>query len=144
MQASKQSQQNVDEHTITPEEVDPIRDYEFDPTKPWDTIPFLNPNRKLTFVPITASGIHSSKAAQTTMQLDGGASINIISQDLALNLVGKAGINRNGQQCRVQAVGGHVLPTIGSVMLELDIRGRTTAIPEKLTNTPLKYQLYLW
>ena len=44
------------DHILTPEEVDPKRDYEFDPTKPWNKTPFYNPNRKLTFVPITVSG----------------------------------------------------------------------------------------
>ena len=66
------------------------------------------------------------------MQLDGGASINIISYDLAVHLVGTQGINTAGQQVRVKAVGGHVLTTMGTVMLELELNGRTTTITDRV------------
>ena len=49
-----------------------------------------------------------------------------------MSLVGEGGISKTGQQCRVQAIGGHVLPTMGSVMLELDMHGRTTALTDRV------------
>ena len=117
---------------IKPGQEEPNRDYEFDPTKPWYNNPFTNPNRRLTFVPITVSGNGQTDAAKASMQLDSGASINIISYDLAVSLVGEYGIDTTGKQCRVQGIGGHVLPTMGSVMLEIDLTGRTTEITEKV------------
>jgi hypothetical protein len=136
--ANCKSLSTTSKHLLPINEIDPHRDYEFDPSRPWDSTPFSNPNRNLTFVPVTLSGIGYNHALKTTMQLDGGASINIISHDLAISLVGEEGINKDGQQCRVQAVGGHVLATTGSVVLEMEMTGRTTAISDRVEMSTAK------
>ena len=70
--------------------------------------PFADPNRNLTFVPVLATRPGGTISARTYMQIDGGASCNLITLEMAVALVGGDKIDQTGQQFCIKVIGGHV------------------------------------
>ena len=102
--------------------------------------PFANPNRNLTFIPVLASKPGGTMSAKTYMQVDSGASCNLMTLEMATALVGAEHIDQTGQQFRIEGIGGHILPTLGTVTIELDMIGRDTNITDSIVMRPITVQ----
>ena len=76
-------------------------------------------------------------SAKTYTQIDGGASCNLITLEMAVSLAGGDKIDQTGQQFRIEGIGGNVLPTLGTITIDLDMIGRDTEISDTVVMRPI-------
>ena len=72
------------------------------------------------------------------MQVDGGASCNLITLEMATALAGGELIDQTGQQFRIEGIGGHISPTLGTISVEIEMVGRDTEITDRVVMRPIK------
>ena len=54
--------------------------------------------------------------------------------------MGSDKIDQTGQQFRIEGIGGHILPTLGTVKVELEMIGRNTSVEGSVVMRLIKVQ----